>query len=150
MKLYSKSDIQQMTLFEGKIYKKYDKSNLILSEDNKSAFVSPTSSNGSATSLSSDLSKSKTNNPGDKEFVFNPSSYDNDDNNDNITLDISASSPSDASAQYNKMLRNPQVKSLVKKGNVTAKVRMESRRISNLRESSIDFTKKEFNNLLIK
>lgn len=148
MKEFSKKDIKRMVVRENAVYKKYDKRDLVLGEGN--AFVTPTSSDSGSSNLGSDLSKAKSQNPTDKEFVFNTSSYDNNTSNDSITLDISAKTPTDAASKYNNMMKDPKVKSLVTKGNVLAKVNMTNEELNRLRESSIKFTKKEFNNLFLK
>lgn len=144
-----KSDIPNLCVKEEKFYKTYCKKDLTLCEDgSKNTYVTPSSNSNSSSSLSSDLSKSKSNNPSDDEFIFNTNSYDNNSNNDNITLDITATSPSDASQKYNKMIKQPQVRSLIQKGNVMAKVHMNNESRQRLRNTSVDFTKTEFNQLL--
>jgi hypothetical protein len=146
MKSFTKGEMKSMILSESSVYKIFEKKNLRLKESEKNAYVTP--SNNGINSLSSDLSKSKSENPTDDNFVVDMNQYDNKSSNDNITLDISGKNPQDASRNIQTVMKNPHVKQLLNTSNVNANVHINNESIERLRESSVPFTKKELNNLL--
>lgn len=146
MKQFTKQEIQKMILYENKIYSVYNKKDLVLNESNGNAYVEPSSDN--ASSLSSDLSKAKSKNPNDNEFIVNANSYDGDTSNNTVTLDVNGSTPSDATKKFNQLTKQPQVRQLISKGNVNAKIHLNNEEIKRLKENSIKFTKKELTNFL--
>lgn len=113
---------------------------------NGNAYVEPSSD--SVSSLSSDLNKAKSNNPTDNTFVLPANSYDNNTNNDTVTLDVTGNSPNEASKNFQKLTKNPNVRNLMSKTNVNAKIHLKNEQIERLKEHSIGFTKKEIKNLL--
>lgn len=145
MKVYSKRDIDRMFLNESKIYRVFEKKDLVLNESGN-AYVEP--SNDSQSSLSSDLSKTKAKNPTDNEFIVNANSYDGDASNNTVTLDVSGNTTSDATNNFNKLTKQPNVRQLISKGNVNAKIHLNKESIDRLRENSIPFSKKELNEIL--
>ena len=78
-KVFSKKDINNMILKETKGYYILNKKDLKLNEDNSNAFVEPSSD--SISSLSSDLSRTKSENPTDDQFIVNANSYDGNSSN---------------------------------------------------------------------
>lgn len=147
MKIFKKKDIRNIVLAESKNYIVIEKKNLKLKEDSNS-YVEP--SNNNISSLSSDLNNAKAKNPHDEEFVINASSYDSDNSNDTVTLDVQGNNATDASRNFQKMTRNPNVKNMIRKGNVNAKFHLRNENVNRLRESSVKFTKKELNDVLNK
>ena len=149
MKRYKKREIDNMIVSESRLFKVFEKKDLKLVEDDSNAYVEP-SSNG-ISSLASDLSKTKTENPTDDKFIVNMNSYDNNTSNNPITLDVNGNNPSDASKKLQQMTKQPGVKQLLNTNtNVNAKVHINNENIERLRESSVSFSKKELNNLLMK
>ena len=148
MKTFKKKDVRNMILSESKDFIVIEKKDLKLKEDTNS-YVEPSSSNGGSSSLASDLNNAKAKNPHDTEFVVNANSYDSNNSNDTITLDVQGNNANDASNNFKKMTRNPQVKSLIQKGNVNAKFHV-GESLKRLRESSVKFTKQELNELFNK
>lgn len=128
----------------------FNKKQLRLYEDNNNsqgtAYVEPTSDNSS--SLASDINKTKQENPTDSTFVFNANSYDGNKTNNTVTLDINANNAQDASQKFQTMKQNPQIKNLIAKGNVNARVNLKNEQIERLRENSVSFTKKEIKEML--
>jgi len=147
-KLFSKKYIDNYILSETKGYYILNKSDLYLREDlnNGNAYVEPSSDNVS--SLSSDLSKTKTENPTDDTFVVNANSYDGNSSNDTVTLDVHGSNPAEASQNFQRISRNPSVKNLMANTNVNAKIHLKNENIEKLRESSVPFSKKEIMEML--
>jgi hypothetical protein len=127
----------------------FTKKNLRLLEGEYSnAYVNSSSDNVS--SLSSDLNKTKAQNPTDDTFVINANSYDGNAKNDTVTLDINSDSPTDASQQFQKLKQNPQVKNLMANNNVNAKIHLHNESVQKLQESSVMFTKKEIKEMFNK
>lgn len=113
----------------------------LLESEYSNAYVEPSSD--STTSLSSDLNKTKTQNPTDDTFIVNANSYDNNQKNNTVTLDVNADSPNDASQEFQKLRQNPHVRNLMANTNVNAKIHLKNESIKRLEESSVMFTKKE-------
>ncbi len=147
MKIFTKKELNKLILKENKLYKVFEKKELKLYEDGN-AYVEPSSD--SYNSLAGDLSKAKSKNPNDKDFIVNANSYDGNPTNNTITLDVNGSNPSDATSNFRKMTNRPEIKQLISKSNVNAKIHLTNEHIANLKENSIPFTKKELNNLLSK
>lgn len=146
MRTFSKKQIRNMILAESKDYIVIEKKDLKLKEDtNSNSYVEPSSN--SISSLSSDLSNAKSKNPHDEEFIVNANSYDSNNSNDTVTLDVHGSNPTDASKNFQKMTKNPNVRNMIQKGNVNAKFHINNESLNRLRESSVKFTKKELNNI---
>jgi hypothetical protein len=93
-KIFSKKDINNIILKETKGYYILNKSDLKLNEDNSNAYVEPSSD--SISSLSSDLAKTKSENPTDDQFIVNANSYDGNSSNNSGTLDVQGDNPTDA------------------------------------------------------
>lgn len=149
MRRYTKKEIEKMMVSESRLFKVFEKRDLKLVEDDSNAYVEPSSDGIS--SLASDLTKTKTENPTDDKFIVNMNSYDNKTSNNPITIDVNGDSPSDASKKLQQMTKQPGVKQLLNTNtNVNAKVHLNKEHIERLRESSVSFSKKELNNLLIK
>lgn len=150
MKVYLKKDIDKiMNINENKNVKIFNKRDLMLKENNNgNAYVE--GSNDNSSSLSSDLSKAKSNNPNDTEFIVNANSYDGNSSNNTVTLDVTGNSPSDASKNFQKLTKQPSVRNLMNTTNVNAKVHLRNESIEKMKEEAIPFTKKELNNLLKK
>ena len=109
METFKKKDIKNMLLAESKDFFVFEKKDLKLKEDTNS-YVEPSSSSSTVSSLASDLNNAKAKNPHDSEFVVNASSYDQNNTNDTITLDIQGNNVTDASNNFKKITRNPNVK----------------------------------------
>lgn len=148
MKTYKKKDIENMVVKESRLYKIFEKKDLRLVEDEKNAYVEPSSD--SMSSLANDLSKTKTQNPTDNTFVVDMNSYDGNSGNNPVVLDVKGKNPADASKNINKLTQQPSVRQLMKNNNVTAKVHLNTEAIQRLRETSVPFSKKELNKLLLK
>ena len=149
MRKYTKNEIEKMMVSESRLFKVFEKRDLKLVEDDSNAYVEPSSDGIS--SLASDLSKTKAENPTDDKFIVNMNSYDNNTSNNPITLDVNGNNPSDASKKLQQMTKQPGVKQLLNTNtNVNAKVHINKENIERLRESSVAFSKKELNNLLMK
>lgn len=147
MKVYSKKDLDNMMVCESKVYRIFEKKDLTLNESGN-AYVEPSSD--SSSSLSKDLSKAKTKNPADNEFIVNTNSYDGDSSNNTVTLDVTGNTASDATKNYQQLTRQPNVRQLISKGNVNAKIHLNKESIERLRENSIPFSKKELTEILKK
>lgn len=149
MRRYTKNEIEKMMVSESRLFKVFEKRDLKLVEGDGNAYVEPSSN--VISSLASDLSKTKTKNPTDNNFIVNMNSYDNNATNNPITLDVNGNSPSDASKKLQQMTKQPGVKQLLNtNSNINAKIHINKEHIERLRESSVSFSKKELNNLLIK
>jgi hypothetical protein len=132
----------------GKSHKKrmvYEKRNLRLQTEGN-AYVEPSSNTNS--SLSSDLNKAKSKNPTDKEFVANLNSYDGNANNNPVTLDVQGKTTADAAKNLQQTTNRPEIRNLMNKGNVNAKIHISNESLERMREHSIPFTKKEFKQFL--
>lgn len=153
-KLFSKKDINNLILRETKGYYIVNKKDLKLNEenDNSNAYVEPSSDNMS--SLSSDLTKTKTENPTDDTFIVNANSYDGDSSNNTVNLDVQGNNPQDATKNFQKLTKTPAVRSLMANTNVNAKIHLrngvEREHLNKLREGSVPFTKKEIKEMLKK
>lgn len=147
-KLFSKRDINNMILKETKGYFILNKKDLRLNEDNSNAFVEP--SNDNISSLSSDLNKTRTENPTDDTFIVNANSYNGDSSDNTVTLDVQGNNVSDATRNYQKTVNSPAIKNLMGKTNVNAKIHLKNESLQRLREGSVPFTKKEINEMLKK
>lgn len=149
MRRYTKNEIEKMMVSESRLFKVFEKRDLKLVEGDGNAYVEPSSN--VISSLASDLSKTKTKNPTDNNFIVNMNSYDNNATNNPITLDVNGNNPSDASKKLQQMTKQPGVKQLLNtNSNINAKIHINKEHIERLRESSVSFSKKELNNLLIK
>ena len=147
-KIFSKKDINNIILKETKGYYILNKSDLKLNEDNSNAFVEPSSD--SISSLSSDLAKTKSENPTDDQFIVNANSYDGNSSNNSVTLDVQGDNPTDATKNFQTMTRNPAVRNLMNHTNVNAKIHLRNEGLERLRESSVPFTKKEIKEMFKK
>ena len=140
MRQYSKKDIKNMAIVESKLCRVFEKKDLKLREETSNSYVEPSKANASTSSLASDLSKAQVNNPHDEEFVVDVSSYDGSQSSQDVTLDIKANNPQDASNKLQAQMKDPSVSSLVRKGNLKAKVHMG--------ENIVTLSKSELNKLL--
>jgi hypothetical protein len=151
-KIFSKKDINNIILKETKGYYILNKSDLKLNEDNSNAFVEPSSD--SISSLSSDLSKTKSENPTDDQFIVNANSYDGNSSNNSVTLDVQGDNPTDATKNFQTITRNPAVRNLMNNTNVNAKIHLRNgvdrEHLNKLREGSVPFTKKEIKEMFKK
>lgn len=147
-KVFSKKDINNMILKETKGYYILNKKDLKLNEDNSNAFVEPSSD--SISSLSSDLSRTKSENPTDDQFIVNANSYDGNSSNNSVTLDVQGDNPTDATKNFQTITRNPAVRNLMNHTNVNAKIHLRNEELERLRESSVPFTKKEIKEMFKK
>lgn len=147
-KIFSKKDINNIILKETKGYYILNKSDLKLNEDNSNAFVEPSSD--SISSLSSDLAKTKSENPTDDQFIVNANSYDGNSSNNSVTLDVQGDNPTDATKNFQTITRNPAVRNLMNHTNVNAKIHLRNEGLERLRESSVPFTKKEIKEMFKK
>lgn len=147
-KVFSKKDINNIILKETKGYYILNKSDLKLNEDNSNAFVEPSSD--SISSLSSDLAKTKSENPTDDQFIVNANSYDGNSSNNSVTLDVQGNNPTDATKNFQTITRNPAVRNLMNHTNVNAKIHLRNEGLERLRESSVPFTKKEIKEMFKK
>ncbi len=147
-KIFSKKDINNIILKETKGYYILNKSDLKLNEDNRNAFVEPSSD--SISSLSSDLAKTKSENPTDDQFIVNANSYDGNSSNNSVTLDVQGDNPTDATKNFQTITRNPAVRNLMNHTNVNAKIHLRNEGLERLRESSVPFTKKEIKEMFKK
>ena len=147
-KVFSKKDINNIILKETKGYYILNKSDLKLNEDNSNAFVEPSSD--SISSLSSDLAKTKSENPTDDQFIVNANSYDGNSSNNSVTLDVQGDNPTDATKNFQTITRNPAVRNLMNHTNVNAKIHLRNEELERLRESSVPFTKKEIKEMFKK
>lgn len=146
-RLFTKKYIDNLILMETRGCFAVNKDELVLREDmNGNAYVEPSSD--SISSLSSDISKTKSNNPTDSTFIVNANSYDGNSSNDTVTLDVHGNTPTEASQNFQKITRNPSVKNLMANTNVNAKIHLNNESVERLRESSVAFTKKEINEIL--
>lgn len=145
MAIKTKKQLKDNALNESKPYKIFEKRNLRLSEEGN-AYVEPSSDRPS--SLSGDLSKAKSKNPNDDEFIVNANSYDGDSSNNTVTLDVAGKTPTEASNNFRNMTKQPAVRQLMANSNVNAKVHLKNEDIERLRENSVPFTKKELDELL--
>lgn len=149
MKTYSKREINNMILTESMDCVIFEKKELQLREDtNSNSYVEPSSSSNGVSSLTNDLNKAKANNPHDEEFVVNASSYDTNQSNNNITLDITGNNANDASKKFQTLTKNPNVRNMIQKGNVNAKFHLNKESLCRLRETSVPFSKKELQEML--
>lgn len=120
---------------------------MTLKEDGN-AYVS--SSNDSMSSLGSDINRSKTENPTDKDFVVDLSTYDGNKGNNPVSLDVNAKNGVDAQRQIqNNINSKPQLKTMMNNGQLNANVHIKEDRLKELRENSIGFTKKEITDILL-
>jgi hypothetical protein len=147
-KIFSKKDINNIILKETKGYYILNKSDLKLNEDNSNAFVEPSSD--SISSLSSDLARTKSENPTDDQFIVNANSYDGNSSNNSVTLDVQGDNPTDATKNFQTITRNPAVRNLMNHTNVNAKIHLRNEELERLRESSVPFTKKEIKEMFKK
>ena len=147
-KVFSKKDINNIILKETKGYYILNKSDLKLNEDNSNAFVEPSSD--SISSLSSDLARTKSENPTDDQFIVNANSYDGNSSNNSVTLDVQGENPTDATKNFQTITRNPAVRNLMNHTNVNAKIHLRNEGLERLRESSVPFTKKEIKEMFKK
>ena len=147
-KVFSKKDINNMILKETKGYYILNKKDLKLNEDNSNAFVEP--SRDSISSLSSDLARTKSENPTDDQFIVNANSYDGNSSNNSVTLDVQGENPTDATKNFQTITRNPAVRNLMNHTNVNAKIHLRNEGLERLRESSVPFTKKEIKEMFKK
>ena len=149
-KIFSKKDINNIILKETKGYYILNKSDLKLNEDSSNAFVEPSSD--SISSLSSDLAKTKSENPTDDQFIVNANSYDGNSSNNSVTLDVQGDNPTDATKNFQTITRNPAVRNLMNHTNVNAKIDLgrKDEGLERLRESSVPFTKKEIREMFKK
>ena len=120
----------------------------LLENENSNAYVEPSSD--STASLSNDLNKTKMQNPTDDTFVVNANSYDNNQKNNTVTLDVNADSPNDASQEFQRLRQNPHVRNLMANTNVNAKIHLKNESTQRLEESSVMFTKKEIKEIFKK
>ena len=131
---FTKKDIKNYILSEGKDFTIFSKKNLILKEDEtKSAFVEPTN----ASSASSDLTKAKTTNPTANEIVANGDAFDNETSNNNTQVEITGSTSQQQVNNAKTYLNSPSGKKLGS-DNITF----------HFRENAVRYTKKELNEML--
>ena len=105
---------------------------------NEDVYVEPSKSSSSSDSLSSDLSKAKSENPTKNEFTVDGNSYDGNSSNNAVTIDVQGKNAQDAANNMKNLQQNPNVKNIKNK---------------NFRfhlESYIPFSKKEINEMLKK
>lgn len=144
---YTKKDIEKFLFMENKRPFIFEKRMLKLKEGDGNAYVEPSSD--SMSTLSSDISRAKSENPTDNTFIVDTSSYDSNKNNNSVTVDVNASNPTDASNKITQLTKDSNVKQLMSKGKLNAKVKLNNESINRLRETSVPFTKKELNELLM-
>jgi hypothetical protein len=146
MKKYSKKELKLKSDKKGKKIHVTEKHTKMFEDGN--AYVNPSSD--SITSLGSDINKSRTQNPTDKNFVVDLSSYDGNSQNNPVALDVNANNGTDAQKKIQQTITTkPQLKSMMNNGQLQANVRIHNENIEKLRESSIPFTKKEITELLL-
>lgn len=148
MKSFTKKQIEKMVLLEDSSAKIYKVNEIKLKENDGNAYVEPSSD--SASSLASDLQQTAANNPTDNTFHTNLNSYDGNNSNNTVTLDIVGDNASDAAQKMQQTMRQPIVRNMMNKTNVNAKVHLKNEQIEKLRESSVKFTKTELSKLLQK
>lgn len=149
MRSFKKYQIEHMVLNENKNQKVYKKKDVVLKEDNSNAYVEPSSD--SVSTLASDLAKTQSENPTDNQFIVNANSYDSNGSNDTVTLDVTGTTPSDASQNFQKVTRNPDVRRMMNgRTNVNAKVRIYGESLEHLRKNSVRFSKTELDEMLTK
>lgn len=131
-----------------------DEERFIKEFNEKSTAYVDGSSDSSQNDMGSAINKAKTNNPTDKNFIVNTSSFDGQTDNNPITIDVNATNGQDAKNQINKMVSsNPQLKNMQSNGKLMANVHMESKVYSKkdiqeqkrnyMKEHSQIYTKKE-------
>lgn len=141
MKCYTKREINKMALVESKVCHVFEKKDLRLKEEtNTNSYVEPSSSSASGANLAMDLNKAKTQNPHDEEFVVDASSYDGRSGTQDVTVDIKADNPQDASKKLQQTIKQPGMNSIVNKGNLKAKIHMG--------ENIVKLSKSELNKIL--
>ena len=118
----------------------FEKRNLTLKEDDSNAYVEPSSNKSSVSDLSTDISKTMTNNPTDDNFVVDLNHYDNNSNNNPIELSVNAKNAQDASSKIQDTMKNPDIRKLNSKNGITANVHIQN--------ESLCFTKKELNEII--
>jgi hypothetical protein len=138
---FTKKQIAEMARKDSKKCIVYEKRDLKLQTEGN-AYVEPSSD--SASSIQGDLDKTKAKNPTDKEFVTNLNSYDGNSANNPVTIDVQGKTTADAAKNLQQTANRPEVRSLMSKGNVNAKIHLSNESLERLRENSVKFTKKEF------
>lgn len=131
--IFSKKNIKNLKLSEGKEYKIFKKSELRLNED-----VEDTSYANDMDDLHDAMDDSST-----KDAVISKTSTDNNPATSTPTIDVSAKNVTDAQNQIRQNNNNPTMKKLG--DNVNYHVHLES-----LRRNSVPFSKKELNEILKK
>jgi hypothetical protein len=111
--------------------------------NNSNAYVKPTTSNSNTSSIGTDISKAKSNNPSAKNFTVDMNNYDSNGNNNNAVLDVDATNPTDAQRKINQTVSSkPEIRSLMNKGQLQANVNM-GESVEELRNVSVPFKKGE-------
>ena len=146
-RLYSKKYIDNYILSETKGYYILNKDELILREDLRGdAYVEP-STIGTSSSLSTDLNKTRIENPNADSYVVNPTDYNATKTDDVPDLNIDAQNSMDAEKQIKNLNTNPRMSSIINHGDANVKVHFREN-LDRLRESSVSFSKKEISEML--
>lgn len=126
-------------------FKIYKKKNLVLKEEenNRTAYVKPTSQGASNSSLASDIQSSVTKNPSTKNFVVNGDYYDGNSSDNALTLDVDAKNSTDAANKIKAMNNSPEVKRL----GTDAMYNVHLEQVERKLKEGIRFKKKELNKL---
>lgn len=145
MKVYNKKDLtlkeeyQKEKVVESMTFGELKQK--IREDISKSNAYVKSNGNSSLSSLGSDLNKSKTVNPMDNNFVVDLSSYDNNQNNDEATIDINAKNGTDAQRKIqNTLASNPQLKTMANNNKLNANVNLTNEQ----RKRGVAITKREF------
>lgn len=119
----------------------FNKKNLHLNEGNNNtdSIASVTPSSNSITSVSTDLTNSRKENPTANSFDIDPKNYDGNPANDPITMDIHADNEMDASKKIQQLTKRQDFKQLK-----NPKIRVS------YNESCVTFSKKEIREMLKK
>lgn len=139
--IFSKKNIKNLKLSEGKDYKIFKKSDLKLNEDNE--FVGGKGASEVASNISNKFGK------GAKNITANGDSFTDSKSDDSVGVSVTGKTPYEI-AQNGK----EEVKKLQSHGispsNVTVTAQNVTRQLESLRRNSVPFSKKELNEILKK
>ena len=153
-KIFTKKNIENFILSETKGYYVINKKDMTLKEDIKGdAYVTP-STTGTSSSIAKDINTTRTENPNASTYVVNPTDYNSSTVYDVPYLNIDAANTMDSEKQIRSFTTNPRLNSIINKGDANVKVHLRNgvdrEYLNKLREGSVQFTKKEINEMFKK
>lgn len=135
----------------------FEKKEIVLKEDNENiGYAQPTKPSGSSglNDIGTAVNNVKKNNPTSDGTIVNTGDFDNDATDNIPTLDVNAPDGNAAEQEIQRQMQNPAIKNLAASNDVRFKVNFVNsskeyeKKLVEMRENSIRFTKSELDNFL--